>query len=77
MRSEAMSFYRVKIRVRRVTQPPPAADDRHKFHDLIEKYGGKDVSSGRPSAAYAVGVFRNREKAKAFRRDARAALSAG
>ncbi len=71
-----MSFYRVKIRVRSVTQPAPAAEERRRFHDLIEKHGGKDVSSGRPSAAYAIGVFRDREKAKAFRRDARAALSA-
>jgi hypothetical protein len=72
-----MTFYRVKIRVRRTGQPAPTADERRRFHDLIEKHGGKDVSSDRPSAACSVGVFRDREKAKAFRREARATFSAG
>jgi hypothetical protein len=72
-----MTFYRVKVRMRRIRQLAPAAEERRKLHDLIEKHGGKDVSSDRPSAAYSVGVFRDREKAKAFRRDARVALSAG
>lgn len=72
-----MTFYRVKIRVRRMGQAASTAEERRKFHELIEKHGGKDVSSDRPSAPYAVGVFRDREKAKAFRDDARSALSTG
>ncbi len=72
-----MAFYRVKIRVRRMGEPAPTTEERRKLHELIEKHGGKDVSGKRPSAAYAVGVFSDREKAKAFRHDARAVLSAG
>jgi hypothetical protein len=72
-----MTFYRVKICVRRPGQPTPSPAKRREFHELIEKHDGKDVSSDRPSAAYAVGVFKDREKARGFRDEARAALSTG
>jgi hypothetical protein len=72
-----MTFYRVKIRVHRPGQRAQSAAKRREFHELIEKHEGKDVSSDRPSAGYAVGVFKDREKAKGFRDEARAALSTG
>jgi hypothetical protein len=71
-----MTFYRVKIRVRRVGEPAPTAEERRKLHELIETHGGKDVSSDRPSAAFVVGVFGDCKKAKAFRDEARAAEAA-
>jgi hypothetical protein len=69
-----MTVYRVKIRAR-AGQPAPTVEARRELHELIETHVGKDVSSDRPSAAYAVAVFKDREKAKAFRREARAAFS--
>lgn len=72
-----MTFYRAMIRVRGKGQTASTAEERRKLHDLVEKHGGKDASNDRPSTAYSVGVFRDREKAKAFRDDARASLSTG
>ena len=72
-----MTVYRVKIRVRQRAKPALPSDERRKFHELIEKHGGADVSSKKPTAAYSIGVFKEREKAKAFRKDARAVLSTG
>jgi hypothetical protein len=71
-----MTFYRIKIRVRATGKPAPSADERRKVRELIAKHGGKDVSSEGPTAAFAVGVFKDRAKAVAFRDEARAALSA-
>ncbi len=70
-----MTVYRVKIRVGKRGDRAPSAEEKKKLHELIETHGGKDASGHRPSGLYTVGVFKDREKAKAFRSEARAALS--
>ncbi len=70
----APMIYRAKLRVK--VPDDRAATDKHreKVLKLVEKHGGKN---GAPNARrHVVGIFTDKAAMKAFRTEARAALSA-
>ncbi len=69
-----MTHYPVKIWVKKPGEPKVTEERGRAARELIKKHGGKDASSGRPTAAFVVGVFTDKAAAKAFRNEARARI---
>ena len=67
-------IYRVKVRVRARDDRAETDRRRDQVRSLVDQHGGKDVTGPKPRA-HVVGAFADKTAARAFRTEARAALT--